>query len=239
MYTQWRKHEGMEISFDSLYSLIGISFFLLTVQGKSFYRTRGFQANGNIIKNISDVVLSEDCLHECYITEKCKSFNTFEMDKGIGYTCQLLSDDLCDIEKKKGISENTLASVYFSRKVEQCQTPSFVIFNEGKSRCLTTTVNEEIRHVPTDEGCERFFKRGDNIMKGDQCMITEIDKVTKENVIRLSNSGTCVEFSDVNNILSLKNAVKGACLYFSFYSEHVFKITRDCGVDVKLDKAKK
>ena len=235
MYTQWWFHEGIEMSFVSLYSLIGVSVFFLTVQGKIFYRTRGFQANGNIIKNISSVALSEDCLHECYITEKCRSFNTFEMDKGRRYTCQLLSDDLCDIEKEKGISENTLASVYFSRKVEHCQNSSFVIFNWDKSRCLTTNETEEIRHVRKEEGCERFFKRGDNILKGDRCMIVEIDNVTKENVIRLSNSGACIEFIDVKNILTLKNADVDACLHFSTYLERIFKITKHCSNDVKLD----
>ena len=113
---------GIKISFVSLYSLIGISFVLLVVQGRSFYRTRGFQANGNVIKNISSVALSEDCLHECYITEKCKSFNTFQIDQG--YTCQLLSDDWCKIQTEKGISENPSSSVYFSGKDEDCRSRS-------------------------------------------------------------------------------------------------------------------
>ena len=100
-------------------SILFISFFCNVRGGRPFYRSWGLQANGTLIKNITSVTSAEDCLHYCYVTEGCKSFNTFDVGKG-EHKCQLFSNDICDLDPNNGMTKNPLASVFFSKNIEDC-----------------------------------------------------------------------------------------------------------------------
>ena len=145
---------------------------ILLCYTRQFYRTRGVQSHGAFLKNVTSAS-SEDCLRECFIAEGCKSFNTFEVESGKQYTCQLLSNDRCVLDEDIDISKNPVASVYFSTKLEHCERKLKVFRNRGNV-CVKMDENKTIEVVSQDDdqnNCDIFTIRNDQVTWGDVCII--------------------------------------------------------------------
>ena len=145
---------------------------ILLCYTRKFYRTPGVQSHGAFLKNVTSAS-SEDCLQECFIAEGCKSFNTFEVESGKQYTCQLLSNDRCVLDEDIDISKNHLASVYFSTKLEHCERKLKIVRNRGKV-CVKMDENKTIEVTERDDdltNCDIFTIKNDQVTWGDVCII--------------------------------------------------------------------
>ena len=130
-----------------------------------FYGKHGLQANGTIT-HTSSVSSIEDCYRVCNMTATCQSFNTIQDNGTKAYRCELLSDDLCDLDTDTGISKNPLASVYFITKMESCF--SFKIYAYG--RCLKLHGSDDLYLTDNVMECLVFTKDGTTIQHKIGCI---------------------------------------------------------------------
>ena len=131
---------------------------------KAFYRSWGVEARGKFIKNITSVRQSEDCLHYCYITDKCQSINTFEVKEG-NTTCQLFSTDICELDPRNGMSRNPVASVFFSKKIEECL---WFEIHSDTNECVSKPSNS-LSWTKDLSICAPFILKGGKMMSGGKC----------------------------------------------------------------------
>lgn len=93
-----------------------------TKSWKLFYRTRNKKlSSGNLTDRVSSSS-SEDCLHECFIRQNCKTFNKIEIEAD-KYVCELYSNDRACYLEDLALQADEKSSVYFSS--EECSAVSF------------------------------------------------------------------------------------------------------------------
>lgn len=169
--------------------LINLLFYS-AVSPRQFYRSRGLKAfGGRFIKNVTNVRRSEYCLHECFMTAACKSFNTFETGEN-SHTCQLLSSGLCDLHIYNGIKKNPIGSVYFSKKSDEC-----VIFVKNHF-CIKYT--SYVRYT-TLANCTIFTFHDEKLFSGNSCMHRIPNK--KGKFITTNDLGLCGRFELIGDNL--------------------------------------
>ena len=177
------------------------------VAGKLFYRTYGVQAHGLMIQNITFVTKAESCLHECFIRNDCRSFNAIKDRKERKYTCQLFSNDLCDLDREHGMHVNPLSSAFFSSLVEDC----FLITSGGRCAVGKRTDDDKIMvkgfaAIRPFAGCGSFSMRNGIIWKNDMC----IGLASNEKIYLMKTSEqSCMKFKlDVTNVIFHEDGIK-------------------------------
>ena len=197
-----------------LRTLLHISFFCNMCDAMDFYRINGKISTGRIIRMI---VLSSsvDCLGECLYTDKCNSFNTYSIDKGMSHECVLLEDNRC----AQQIS-STRGSVYYSNtdcvwETLEMETKLFILKCEEctDDTCLSSNTTF-LRIGP--QPCSRFKLKGNKLMNQDEsrCWAVKQNKVVME---KSSCNGctTCTDFKIINGKLFLKIGASKRCFGFN------------------------